>query len=33
VPKKSAADIAFQRDFGPVVGDDGGALPLLPHHD
>ena len=33
VPKKSAADIAFQREFGPVVGHDGGVLPLLPHHD
>lgn len=33
VPKKSAADIAFQREFGPVVGGDGGVLPLLPHHD
>ena len=24
MPPKSAADLAFDRDFGPVVGDDGG---------
>jgi len=24
MPRKSAADLAFERDFGPVVGDDGG---------
>lgn len=26
MPRKSAADLAFERDFKPVVGDDGGAL-------
>jgi hypothetical protein len=24
MPRKSAADLRFERDFGPVVGDDGG---------
>ena len=33
MPNKSAADLAFGRDFGPVVGDDGSVLPLLPHDD
>lgn len=33
MPRKSAADLAFQRDFNPVVGDDGGVLPLLPQPD
>jgi len=33
MPKKSAADLAFQRDFGPVVGDDGSVLPILPQDD
>lgn len=31
MPRKSAADMTFDRDFGPVVGDDGGldAPPCL----
>lgn len=33
VPKRSAADLAFQREFGPVVGEDGGLLPLLPQDE
>jgi transposase InsO family protein len=27
VPRPSAADMAFARDFGPIVGDDGGFVP------
>ncbi len=26
-PEKTAADLAFDRELGPVVDDDGGALP------
>lgn len=33
MPKKSAAAMAFEREFGQVVGDDGGVLPLLPDHE
>jgi len=29
MPRKSAADLAFERDFKPVVYEDGGALPPI----
>ncbi|MCO5164825.1 MAG: hypothetical protein M9894_00445 [Planctomycetes bacterium] len=31
-PAKTAADLAFERDLGPVVDADGG-VPELPHPD